>query len=43
LIESAKLNFEQAKDPEEENTLFMLNPNEDDEKFSDGTAVWYPA
>jgi len=43
LIESAKLNFEQAKDPEEDNTLFMLNPNEDDEKFSDGNVVWYPA
>jgi hypothetical protein len=43
LIESAKLNFEQAKDPEEDNTLFMLNPNNDEDHYSDGNAVWYPA
>jgi hypothetical protein len=43
LIESAKLNFENAKDPEEENTLFMLNPFDDEDKFSDGEVVWYPA
>lgn len=43
LIESAKLNFEQAKNPEDDNTLFMLNPNEGDGEFSDGGVVWYPA
>jgi len=43
LIESAKMNYEEAKDPEENNVLFMLNPFEDDDKFSDGSVVWYPA
>jgi len=43
LIESAKLNFEEAKKPEEDNTLFMLNSNSDDEGFSDGEVVWHPA
>jgi hypothetical protein len=43
LIESAKLNFENAKDPEEDNTLFMLNPFDDEDKFSDGEVIWYPA
>lgn len=44
LIESAKMNYENSKDPEEDNTLFMLNAfdNEDD-NFSDGSVVWYPA
>jgi hypothetical protein len=44
LIESAKMNYENSKDPEEDNTLFMLNTfdNEDD-NFSDGSVVWYPA
>lgn len=43
LIESAKMNYDDAKKPEDDNTLFMLNPLDDgDEKFSDGTAVWYP-
>ena len=43
LIESAQLNFEQAKDPEDDNTLFMLNPDSEGEEFSDGSVVWYPA
>jgi hypothetical protein len=43
LIESAKLNFEKPKNPEEDNTLFMLSTDEDDGKFSDGKVVWYPA
>lgn len=43
LIESAKMNFEEAKNPEDDNTLFMLGPDDDEDKFSDGTAVWYPA
>jgi hypothetical protein len=43
LIESGKLNFEEAKNPEEDNTLFMLNPFDDDDKYSDGEVVWYPA
>lgn len=43
LIESAKMNYDDAKKPEDDNTLFMLNPLDDgDEKFSDGSAVWYP-
>jgi hypothetical protein len=43
LIESAKMNYEDAKKPEDDNTLFMLNTfDDDDEKFSDGSAVWYP-
>jgi hypothetical protein len=43
LIESGKLNFEEAKNAEEDNTLFMLNPFDDEDKYSDGEVVWYPA
>lgn len=43
LIESAKLNYEEAKKPEDDNILFMLNPNDDEDKYSDGEVVWYPA
>lgn len=43
LIESGKLNFEEAKNPEDDNTLFMLNPFDDEDKYSDGEVVWYPA
>jgi hypothetical protein len=43
LIESGKLNFEEAKNAEEDNTLFMLNPLDDEDKYSDGEVVWYPA
>ena len=44
LIESAKMNYENSKDPEEDNTLFMLNAfDNEDENFSDGSVVWYPA
>ena len=44
LIESAKFNYEEAKKPEEDNTLFMLNNglDDEDEKFIQGGAVWYP-
>lgn len=42
LIETANLNYEEAKNPEDDNTLFMLNPNDDEDKFSDGKVVWYP-
>jgi hypothetical protein len=45
LIESAKLNYEESKNPEEDNILFMLDGNNEDEDgnfVSDGT-VWYPA
>lgn len=45
LIETAKLNYEEAKKPEEDNVLFMMeNQNSDDNgEFSDGNVVWYPA
>ena len=44
LIETAKMNYEEAKKPEDDNILFMYGDDEDgNEKFSDGTAVWYPA
>lgn len=43
LIESGKLNFEDSKKPEDDNTLFMLNPNDDEDRYSDGQVVWYPA
>lgn len=42
LIETASMNYEQAKDPEDDNVLFMLNPNEDEDRYSDGKVVWYP-
>jgi hypothetical protein len=44
LIESAKFNYEDAKKPEDDNTLFMLdskNLDEDGDFISDG-AVWSP-
>jgi hypothetical protein len=44
LIESAKFNYEDAKKPEDDNTLFMLdskNLDEDDDFISDG-AIWSP-
>lgn len=41
LIESAKFNYEEAKNPEDDNTLFMAGNNEiDDDEFSDGQVVW---
>jgi hypothetical protein len=44
LIESAKLNYEDAKKPEDDNTLFMLNADDlDDDQFTANGAVWYPA
>lgn len=44
LIETAHMNYEEAKKPEDENTLFMLNPNaDDDDEYSDGSVVWYRA
>jgi hypothetical protein len=44
LIESAKLNYEEAKKPEDDNTLFMLNADDlDDDRFTANGAVWYPA
>jgi len=43
LIETAKMNYEEAKKPEDDNVLFMYNQDDDgNEKFSDGSAVWYP-
>ena len=43
LIESAKMNYEEAKKPEDDNILFMLNPNEgEDGEFKANGAVWYP-
>jgi hypothetical protein len=44
LIESAKFNYEDAKKPEDDNTLFMLdskNLDEDGDFISDG-AIWSP-
>ena len=45
LIETAKLNYEDAKKPEDDNILFIPNQNEEDEggEFVSGGAVWYPA
>jgi hypothetical protein len=41
LIESAKFNYEEAKKPEDDNTLFMLNEDSmEDDEFSDGSVVW---
>ena len=41
LIESAKFNYEEAKKPEDDNTLFILNQDFiDDDEFSDGNVVW---
>ena len=45
LIETSKMNYEEAVKPEDSNTLFMFG-NKDDEdgkEFSDGSVVWYPA
>jgi hypothetical protein len=43
LIETAKMNYEEAKKPEDDNVLFMYGQDDDEnEKFSDGSAVWYP-
>jgi len=41
LIESAKFNYEEAKNPEEDNTMFIAtNSESDDDEFSDGQVVW---
>jgi hypothetical protein len=42
LIETSKLNYENAQKPEDDNVLFMVNDKDDDEEFSDGAVVWYP-
>jgi hypothetical protein len=43
LIETAKMNYEEAKKPEDDNVLFMYGQDDDEnEKFSDGSVVWYP-
>lgn len=45
LIETAKMNYEEAKKPEDDNVLFMMNENDnndDGKEFSDGEVVWYP-
>jgi len=42
LIETSKLNYENAQKPEDDNVLFMVNDKDDDEEFSDGSVVWYP-
>ena len=43
LIETAKMNYSQPENAEEDNVLFMINNFEDDDdKFSDGKVVWYP-
>jgi hypothetical protein len=45
LIESAKFAYTQTDTTEEDNVLFSMNTqqNPDDEEFSDGHVVWYPA
>jgi hypothetical protein len=44
LIESAKMNYEEAKKPEDDNILFMLGPDDGDEgEFKANGAIWYPA
>jgi hypothetical protein len=42
LIETSKLNYENAQKPEDDNVLFVVNDKDDDEEFSDGAVVWYP-
>jgi len=44
LIETAQLNHENVKNPEEDNVLFMLNPNEGENgEFKENGVIWYPA
>jgi hypothetical protein len=44
LIETASMNYEEAKNPEEDANLFMLNSNDnDDDQFTSNGVVWYPA
>lgn len=44
LIETAQMNYEEAKKPEEDNTLFMLNSDDnEDGEFTANGVVWYPA
>ena len=45
LIESAKFAYTQTDTTDEDNVLFSINnqQNDDDEEFSDGQVVWYPA
>jgi hypothetical protein len=41
LIESAKFNYEEAKKPEDDNTLFMVSDQDlEEDEFSDGKVVW---
>jgi len=44
LIENAKFNYEEAKKPEDDNTLFMLNNEnfDDDQDFVSDGVVWRP-
>jgi len=43
LIESAKFNYEEAKKPEEDNVLFMMeNKDLDEDNFVNDGVVWYP-
>ena len=43
LIETAQLNHENFKNPEEDNVLFMLNPNEGENgEFKENGVIWYP-
>jgi hypothetical protein len=43
LIESSKMNYENAQKPEDDNILFAGNDTDEDDSFSDGQVVWYPA
>lgn len=45
LIETAKLNYEEAKKPEDDNILIIPGADDEDEgeKFISDGAVWYPA
>lgn len=41
LIESAKFNYEEAKKPEDDNTLFMVSDQDlEEDEFFDGKVVW---
>ena len=43
LIETTQLNHENFKNPEEDNVLFMLNPNEGENgEFKENGVIWYP-
>lgn len=43
LIETAKMNYEPEKDPEDDALFIIPDKDSEDGEFSDGNVVWYPA